>query len=73
MWKLIGLPDVNLRYSEVTSDRFTGERMDEIDYALQKLEQINRDYLKLAMKLASYLIEQEMKRKAGEAPPCDDY
>jgi hypothetical protein len=62
IWKGIGFGDVRETYSEVSTEPFSDEDITSLADRMRELEEMNRDFLDMAVVRAKFLIHQELEK-----------
>jgi hypothetical protein len=62
IWKGIGFGDVRETYSEVSAEPFSDEDITSLADRMRELEEMNRDFLDMAVVRAKFLIHQELEK-----------
>jgi hypothetical protein len=60
IWKGIGFPDVTLTFGKVSDQPFSPEDLASLEAGLRELEEMNKDFLDIAVGRAAVLIESEL-------------
>jgi hypothetical protein len=65
IWRNIGFVDVKETFSEVSAQPFTDGDIASLDAGMRKLEEMNRDFLEIAVARAKVLVQEELGKTNG--------
>jgi hypothetical protein len=71
IWKNIGFKDRIETFSDVSAEPFADEDIDSLDAGMRKLEEMNRDFLEIAVARAKVLVQEELAKTNSPLPSSD--